>query len=102
MAGSHRCVAPGYLNGSTTATFTQAPPASGAGALPASYIGNIFIGDAGHATYQAGISQTMSGLTAGLLYSLSEFYYSGAQQTGFSGTSQDYWTVCYGAISAIP
>ncbi len=81
----------------TTATLTQVPPASGAGALPAGYTGNIEASDAFN-TYAEGLTQTIKNLTANTAYSLT-FWYSGAQQTGFTGESQDYWQVAYGPSS---
>ncbi len=98
VAGSTQVCGPGYLNGSTTATFTKTPPTTGAGSLPGTYAGNLVIADAA-TPYQAGISQTMTSLIPNGLYALS-FYYTGAQQTGFSGTSQDYWAVSYGVDSS--
>ena len=45
---------------------------------------------------QAAISQTVTGLTAGVGYALS-FYWAGAQQQGFTGVTEDQWTVNFGS-----
>jgi hypothetical protein len=83
--------------GGTTATLTQTPPASGVGSLPAGYTGNILVADA-YSAYAEGLNQTITGLIAGATYKLT-FYTSGAQQTGYTGSSSDYWQVAYGPSS---
>jgi hypothetical protein len=92
---------PGGGNPQITATLTQTP-----GPVPAGYVGNILVADAfeGSGTPKTGgfaeaISQTITGLSPKTAYSLS-FYYSGAQQSGFSGNSADFWQVSYGASSS--
>jgi hypothetical protein len=74
------------------ATLTQTP-----GAVPGGYTGDIVVADA-YTSYAEAITQTISGLAKNTAYSLS-FYYSGAQQAGFSGSSSDYWQVAYGPSS---
>jgi hypothetical protein len=74
------------------ATLTQTP-----GAVPGGYTGDIVVADA-FSTYAEAITQTITGLAKNTAYSLS-FYYSGAQQAGFSGSSSDYWQVSYGPSS---
>jgi len=47
--------------------------------------------------YEVGaISQTINGLTAGAQYTVS-FYWAGAQQSGFTGTTTEQWLVSLGA-----
>jgi len=70
--------------GNSNFNFTTSP-----GAVPGGYTGGIFVADAGD---PIAISQTLSGLVAGKTYSLS-FYFAGAQQSGYSGASTDYWAV---------
>jgi hypothetical protein len=87
-----------YTGPSTPATLTQTP-----GPVPGGYVGNILVADAFEGSssdpnYTEAISQTIHGLTANTAYSLS-FYYSGAQQSGFSGNSADFWQVSYGPTS---
>jgi hypothetical protein len=64
------------------------------GTIGASPDGGAFIGaDPG---YQNGaIFQTISGLTAGAMYTVS-FDYAGAQQVGYSGATQEGWAVSLG------
>lgn len=64
------------------------------GPIGSSPDGGAFVGaDPG---YQNGaISQTISGLTAGAMYTVS-FDYAGAQQQGFSGATQEGWAVSLG------
>jgi hypothetical protein len=89
-------------NGGTlgTAQMTTAPPLPpNAGSLPASYTGYIVALDAASTSnYQAGISQTISGLLANRTYTLS-FYYTGVQESGFSGSTTGNWQVAYGPTS---
>jgi hypothetical protein len=66
--------------------FTTSP-----GLVHAGYTGNIFIDDS-TSPYSLTISQVITGLVSGQTYALS-FYYTGAQQTGFSGGSTDFWAV---------
>jgi hypothetical protein len=73
-------------------SFTQSIPA-----LPIPYTGNIVVADA-FTQFSEALQQTVSGLKKNTGYTLS-FYYTGAQQSGFVGTSQDSWTVTYGATS---
>ena len=47
---------------------------------------------------QAAITQTVGGLSVGTGYALS-FYWAGVQQQGFSGTTQEQWTVNFGSQS---
>jgi hypothetical protein len=85
-----------YTGPSSPATLTQSP-----GPVPGGYTGYILVADAyegsppGTNGFTEAISQTIGGLTASTAYSLS-FYYSGAQQSGFSGNSADFWQVSYG------
>jgi hypothetical protein len=79
-----------YAGPTSPATFTQSP-----GAVPGGYQGNILVADA-FSSYAQAITQTVTGLVAGGHYTLS-FYYSGAQQSGYTGASQDFWQVSYGA-----
>jgi PEP-CTERM motif len=72
--------------GSGGDSFTTSP-----GTVPGGYTGNIFINDAG-SPYSLTISQTITNLISAHAYALS-FYYAGAQQTGFSGASTDFWAV---------
>ena len=76
--------------GSGGDSFTTSP-----GTVPGGYSGNIFINDAG-SPYSLTIAQTITNLVSGHAYALS-FYYAGAQQTGFSGASTDYWAVTTGS-----
>jgi hypothetical protein len=79
-----------YTGPTSPATLTQTP-----GPVPGgSY---VIVADA-YSQYAEAIYQQISGLVANASYTLS-FYYSGAQQSGFTGTSQDYWQVSYGATS---
>jgi PEP-CTERM motif len=87
VAGSTQVCGTNY-----NATLTQSP-----GAI-AGYTGDILVADA-NPTYAEAISQTIMGLAKGTTYTLT-FYTSGAQQTGFSGTSQDDWQISYGTTSA--
>jgi hypothetical protein len=87
-----------YTGPSTPATLTQSP-----GPVPGGYVGNILVADAYEGAggppktggFTEAISQTIGTLTPSTAYSLS-FYYSGAQQSGFSGDSADFWQVSYG------
>jgi hypothetical protein len=69
------------------ATVTQVPPGPGtaAGDLPAAYTGDVVVADA-NPNYDDAISQTVLGLLKNTTYTLT-FYYSGAQQSGFTGSS---------------
>jgi len=77
---------------SYNATLTQTP-----GAVPGGYTGDIIVADA-YSSYASAITQTITGLLPNTHYSLS-FYYSGAQQQGYTGSSSDYWQVSYGPVS---
>jgi hypothetical protein len=81
------------------ATVTQVPPGPGtaAGDLPAAYTGDVVVADA-NPNYDDAISQTVLGLLKNTTYTLT-FYYSGAQQSGFTGSSLNDWQVSYGASS---
>src|SRR5262249_14250612 len=53
----------------------------------------------GAATYRgSGISQTLTGLTAGKVYQVS-FYWAAAQQSGFDGATTDSLQVTFGSTS---
>jgi len=87
----------GYASGGTSpahsyGSFTQTIPT-----LPISYKGNVIVADA-FTQFSEAIQQSVTGLAANKHYTLS-FYYTGAQQSGFSGASQDQWTVSYGPTS---
>jgi len=89
------------FNGSTASTsgasgLTLWGGGVGGGAtLGPSPAGNNFIGADG--AYQVGaINQTITGLTAGTNYTVS-FYWGGAQQNGFTGTTTEQWLVSLGA-----
>ena len=65
--------------------------------ITASPAGGNYI--ASDSAFQAdAIQQTVSGLTVGKKYALS-FYWGGAQQTGFTGDTTDYWTATLGSQS---
>jgi hypothetical protein len=96
-SGSYTCVATGptitanvVVCGSGGDSFTTSP-----GTVPGGYNGNIFINDSG-SPYSLTISQTITNLVNGHNYALT-FYYTGAQQTTFSGGSTDYWAVTTGS-----
>jgi len=77
----------------TYASFTQTIPT-----LPIAYTGNILVADA-FTSFSEAVQQQVTGLTPNASYAL-KFYYTGAQQSGFTGSSQDMWTVGYGNTSA--
>jgi PEP-CTERM motif-containing protein len=67
------------------------------GTIPNSPDGGAFIG--ADAPFQPGaISQTVGGLTVGAQYVLS-FDWAAAQQTGFTGATDDWWTATLGGVS---
>ncbi len=67
----------------------------GLNTITASPDGGNFIGS--DPSYQTGaISQSVSGLTVGDVYSLT-FYYAGAQQEGFTGATTEGWQVSFGS-----
>ena len=80
----------GTVNGQPALVFTTSP-----GAVVSGYTGNVFIDDAA-SPYSLSISQTLTGLVANGKYTLS-FYYAGAQQSGFTGQTSDYWAVTTGS-----
>lgn len=59
--------------------------------------GNFLTADA-DSFYSEAISQTISGLTSGLQYTLT-FYQAGAQQTGFTGATTNKWRVTFGGTT---
>lgn len=66
---------------------------NGLGASPAGGNGNYVAADG---AYKVGaLSQTVSGLTVGQQYALS-FYWAGAQQYGYDGTTTEQWKVTFG------
>lgn len=77
-----------YLGGSTTAGASNYFPASSPKG------GNFLAADGDFGV--APITQTVTGLTAGLKYSLS-FYWAAAQQKGFTGTTTEQWKVTFGS-----
>jgi hypothetical protein len=88
-----------FCGSNYSATLTQVPPGPGtaAGDLPSNYTGNVLVADA-NPSYDDEISQTVTGLLAHTNYTLT-FYTSGAQQAGFSGSSNDWWQVSYGSCA---
>ena len=77
-----------YLGGSTTAGASNYFPASSpSGGNFAAADGDFGVGP---------ITQTVTGLTAGLKYSLS-FYWAAAQQRGYAGTTTEQWKVSLGS-----
>ena len=78
----------GTSGGQPALVFTTSP-----GSVVAGYTGNVFVDDAGGA-YADTISTTIAvtASTAAQTYALS-FYYAGAQQSGFTGQTQDWWSV---------
>lgn len=101
-AGYNFIFAPGTAD--TTGSYTPqfngnlelwGPGNGSANGLPSSspYGGNFVAADG---AYEVGaISQTINGLTAGDTYAVG-FYWAGAQQTGFSGTTTEGWDVSLG------
>ncbi len=69
----------------------------GNGTLVAPASGNIVANDGAYEV--APLTQSVSGLTAGQQYAVS-FEYAGAQQTGFTGTTTESWTVSLGGTNA--
>jgi hypothetical protein len=68
------------------------------GSLPvAGYTGNAIAAD-GDIGFQANITQTVTGLTAGKQYTIS-FYQAAGQQTGYTGAWTDWWQVSFGSSS---
>jgi hypothetical protein len=59
--------------------------------------GNIVANDGAYEV--AALTQSVSGLTAGQQYAVS-FEYAGAQQSGFTGTTTESWTVSLGGTNA--
>lgn len=77
-----------YLGGGTTAGVSNYFPASSPDG------GNFLAADGDFGV--APITQTVTGLTAGLKYSLS-FYWGAAQQKGYAGTTTEQWKVSLGS-----
>lgn len=77
-----------YLGGSTNAGARNYFPASSPNG------GNFVAADGDFGV--APITQTVTGLTAGLRYSLS-FYWGAAQQKGYTGTTTEQWKVSLGS-----
>ncbi|MGA3182839.1 MAG: PEP-CTERM sorting domain-containing protein [Verrucomicrobiota bacterium] len=70
-----------------------------ANGLPAtSPVGGNYVGLDADVAYQAALSQTITGLTPGKTYALT-FYWAGAQQTTFNGSTTDYLTASLGSQS---
>ena len=91
LGGANNMCGTSYLGpGNVYATFTVFPGVSPDG-------GNFLAADADN-LYSESIGQTVSGLTAGALYSLS-FYQAGAQQKGFTGATHDQWQVTFGGTT---
>ncbi len=65
------------------------------GPIPNSPLGGNFIGIDGDSAYNQSISQTITGLKIGKVYTL-KFYQSAAQQKGLSGATTEQWTVTFG------
>jgi PEP-CTERM motif len=83
----------GTVNGSagSLSLYNGVP---GGATLGPSPDGGNYIGADG--AYQVGaINQTINGLTSGAQYTVS-FYWGGAQQSGFSGTTTEKWLVSLG------
>jgi hypothetical protein len=72
-------------------------PASANGFTNASPTGGNFVAADGAFGTEA-ITQTISGLTVGRTYRVS-FAWAGAQQSGFTGATTDFWTVKFGTVS---
>ena len=77
-----------YLGGSTTVGASNYFPAT-------SPAGGNFVAADGDFSVGA-ITQTVTGLTAGLKYAVS-FYWGAAQQTGYSGATTEQWKVSLGS-----
>jgi hypothetical protein len=84
----------GPANGGTNASLLPlcAPTTGACTAGSGNYVG------ADGAYEVSAIKQTVNGLTAGQSYAVS-FAWAGAQQSGFSGTTTDQWTVSLGTVS---
>jgi len=81
----------GTVNGSA-GSLSLWSGANGLGPSPAG--GNYIAADG---AFEVGaISQTINGLTAGTNYTVG-FYWAGAQQSGFDGTTTEQWLVSLGA-----
>ncbi len=65
------------------------------GPIPNSPLGGNFIGIDGDANYNQSISQMITGLTIGKIYTL-KFYQSAGQQKGLTGATTEQWTVTFG------
>jgi hypothetical protein len=89
--------APGQFNAANGYgnTYMWGPNNGSANGLPASSpLGGNFI--AADGAYEVGaISQTITGLTVGQTYVL-KFYWAGAQQESFTGTTSEWWQVSLG------
>ena len=81
------------LEGATATTniakFNSPDPCGGCGN------GGKFLAIDGDTTYNASISQTISGLTVGQLYTL-QFWQAAAQQRGLTGPQTEWWDVSFG------
>lgn len=77
-----------YLGGSTTVGASNYFPATSPNG------GNFVAADGDFGV--GPITHTVTGLTAGLQYSLS-FYWGTAQQTGYTGTTTEQWKVSLGS-----
>ncbi|MEO5926309.1 MAG: PEP-CTERM sorting domain-containing protein [Bryobacteraceae bacterium] len=60
--------------------------------------GGNFIAIDGDPTYNASISQTVTGLNIGTSYAVS-FYMAAAQQAGTTGANTEYWDVTFGSTT---
>jgi hypothetical protein len=107
-SGYNFVFAPGSGTSGTTADTTGATGSSGnvklwgpgdgsSNGLTLSPVGGNFVGADG--AYDVGaISQTIVGLVPGTTATVS-FYWGGAQQSGYTGQTTDYWTVQLGSQS---
>jgi hypothetical protein len=68
---------------------------SGTTAIPNSPAGGNIVASDGDTSLHGAITQTIAGLTAGKIYSLT-FYWAAAQQQGFNGATTESWTVKLG------
>ncbi len=85
----------GTVNGSNGGLSLYNGGVGGGAVLGPSPDGGNYLGADG--AYEVGaINQTINGLTAGANYTVS-FYWGGAQQTNFSGTTTEKWLVSLGS-----
>jgi hypothetical protein len=85
----------GTVNGSAGSLSLYNGGVGGGAVLGPSPAGGNYIGADG--AFEVGaITQTINGLTAGAQYTVS-FYWGGAQQTNFSGTTTEKWLVSLGS-----